>query len=148
VFTYTTRSRLFLSLSPVFLSLSPVFLSLSSVSLSLQSHPLSLSLAFSLAFSLSCFSIIFSQCISFSLTVSVLFYISLFFHFSPLSSLYIFIFLSVCFSLKLSLLNSHSPCVNFINVKRTNFLYKRHFSMYMLLEKSCQNDVRTKNTHI
>ena len=31
--------------------------------------------------------------------------------------------------------------VNFINVKRTNFSYKRRFFTYMYLEKSCQNDV-------
>ncbi len=34
--------------------------------------------------------------------------------------------------------------VNFIIVKRTNFLYKRRFFTYMSLEKSCQNDVLYK----
>jgi len=42
--------------------------------------------------------------------------------------------------------------VNFINVKRTRFSYKCHFGSFFYVrtyvEKSCQNDVRTKNARV
>ncbi len=40
------------------------------------------------------------------------------------------------------------PGVNFINVKRANFSYEHRFYTWVWLEKSCQNNVRTKNSHV
>ncbi len=40
------------------------------------------------------------------------------------------------------------PGVNFINILRTNFSYKRCFSSFLYVHVSCQNNVRTKNERI